>query len=144
VYRCPLIVGSSHEPEVDRRTARHELDRQQVAAIELRAVDGEGVDFLGVVGRPDVAAGRVAAGARVDVDDPALMPARFALDAQHAIPEVEHQVVAPALYDWAQHLIPALTASAAITASAIEPLTVGVSTRRTPGCRREMRRATAR
>jgi hypothetical protein len=44
----------------------------------------------------------------MDGHDATLAPARLALDAQHAIPEVEHQVVAPAFDDGAQHHDPGL------------------------------------
>jgi hypothetical protein len=69
VNACPLRVTRGREPEVDPATVRDQCGRQKVAAVEIAAVDGNGIDLLGGIGTEHVPVRRQPGALQVDTDD---------------------------------------------------------------------------
>jgi hypothetical protein len=89
--RCQTKVSSGLSVEFD--------DREEVAAVQLRAIGTDRIHLLGTVRRVDVAVGRIAGGSGPNDDDLALSRCPLALNADQRGPQVKDQVVSLALGD---------------------------------------------
>jgi hypothetical protein len=82
---------------MQRVLLRRNMDGNEVASVEIAAVDAERIDLGRAVGPDHVAAGRVTGAPDTRRDHVALKRAPLALHAENPGPEVEGEVIAPVL-----------------------------------------------
>jgi hypothetical protein len=100
-----LVVSRRDEPKVDLPECDDFVGRQEVALLDVGAVEGERIELARAV--PLIPQALGAASARVEasrdhVSDP---PRPFALDAEQGRPQIENQVVA-LIVEWSRHTEP--------------------------------------
>ena len=99
-----LVVPCRPQPQVDLALIGEVLDRQEVTAILLRAVDGESINLVTRVCTLDVARAGSTTGAALDGHDVSTAWSPLALDANQSAVKVDDQVVTRPLVDGLVHV----------------------------------------
>src|SRR6266496_6153256 len=94
-----LVVPRWAHAQSDGGSAFEEVERKEVARVEVGAVDGECVDLTAVVSSPQEPVARPAGRVGPDDDEVTLKRRPFALDADEVVSDAEHHVAAAALED---------------------------------------------
>jgi hypothetical protein len=88
-----LIVLGWCQPELNSAAVEEHLEWEEVAAIHVRAISGEGIEFLRRIERSEQAIAIPAIRVPRDGDDVAASCRPLALHANESWPQVEDQVV---------------------------------------------------
>jgi hypothetical protein len=94
IYACPLIVLSWCQPELNSAAVDERLEWEEVAAIQVRAISGEGINFLRRIESSEQSIAIPAIRVARDGDDVAASCRPLALHANQSWPQVEDQIVA--------------------------------------------------
>jgi hypothetical protein len=91
---------------MDGLSARDVRHWDQVAAVELRAVAGNGVDLIGAIGSPEQTLGSATARVHANQDGSVLQWRPFALDSESVARKVEQEVITTVLCHWLEDVDP--------------------------------------